>query len=243
MGHGQLDTARIVKHFSKFPFGVKSDPLEIINIWRHVLVQGQEHCIDRFLHEIGQRFEGLGWSRDTPAERLMNRENQINRFYCWINSQDDKPRVLLCLNRATSRRVRGGTYSLLDAQAGFADLANAIRHVLSEVVEPAAGSVGLAVSYPRLGPISRIDARTGAAMAALAEASDGQWPLPDNLEPVWRSFVLTAFYDGVALNPEELTAWFVASGWDEHAAIELTKRFYAEATSLGEFEEAGSQTI
>ena len=35
---------------------------------------------------------------------------------------------------------------------------------------------------------------------------------------IWRNFVLTAFRDDAALKPEELTAWFVASGWDELAA-------------------------
>ena len=40
---------------------------------------------------------------------------------------------------------------------------------------------------------------------------------------------LTAFREDVALKPEELTAWFAASGWDEQAATELTNRFYADS--------------
>ena len=171
----------------------------------------------------------------------MNRdEYQRNRFYCWASSPYNRPRVLLCLNRATERRIRGGTYDI-DERAGVADLASAIQHVLKEVLEPAAAALGLEISYPHLGPISRVGNRTAAAMTALAEAGDGQWPLSDKLEPIWRTFVLTAFRDDAALHPEELTAWFIASGWDERAAAELTRRFYTEAALLGEYEEAGRQ--
>ncbi len=240
--HGQPDMARVVQHFSTFPFGVRSDALEVINSWRHVLIKGQKDQIERFLQEVGQRFEGLGWSREPNLEAQLNRaEHQINRFYCWISSPDNKPRVLLCLNRTTERRVRGGTYNILEERAGLAELANAIQHVLREVLEPAAAAVRLAIAYPHLGPISRVGARTAAAMTALAEAGDGQWPLPDELEPAWRHFVLTAFRDDVAFNPEELTAWFLASGWEEGASVALTKRFYTEAALLGEFEEAARQ--
>jgi hypothetical protein len=219
--------------------GVRSNGMEVVDIWRHVLVKGQKEQIDRFLGEVERRFEAVGWSRDSAIEGQMNRnEYQRNRFYCWVNRSDNIPPVLLCLNRATDRRVRGGAYDI-DRRAGFADLASAIQRVLREVLEPAAAAVGLEVSYPHLGPISRVGTRTEAALTALAESGDGQWPLPDDVEPVWRSFVLTAFRDDVALKPEELTAWFIASGWDERASAELTKRFYTEAALLGEYEEAG----
>jgi len=139
----------------------------------------------------------------------MNRdEYQRNRFYCWASSSSKRPRVRLCLNRTTERRIRGGTYDI-DHRAGVADLAGAIQHVLKEVLEPAAAALGLEISYPRLGPISRVGNRTASAMTALAEAGDGQWPLSDNLEPIWRTFVLTAFREDAALHPGELTAWFI----------------------------------
>ncbi len=243
VGRGQADMAKVVKRFSAFPFGVQSDALEVINIWRQILVKGQKEQIDRFLSEVGKRFEALGWSRDTSVEGQMNLdENQRNRFYCWNNSPDNSPYVLLCLNRATDRRVRGGTYNTHE-WVSLADLAKAIQDVLREVLEPAASVVGVEVSYPRLGPISHVGTRTAAAMTALAEAGDGQWPLPDELEPVWRTFVLTAFRDDVAVSPEELTAWFIASGWDEQASAKLTRRFYTEAALLEEFEEAGRQAV
>ena len=224
--------------FTTFPFGLKADALEVINIWRQVLIQGQKHQIDTFLNEVQKRFESLGWSRDTVLETQWNsREHQRNHFFCWASGPEQSPGVMLCLNRASDSRVRGGTYDLHDKGASIRDLANVIQHVLAEVLEPAAAAASLEVSYPRLGPISRFGPRTTAALTALAEAGGGQWPLPEAMEPLWRTFVVIAFRDDAALNPEELTAWFAANGWEERASIELTRRFYADAALLGEFED------
>jgi hypothetical protein len=121
------------------------------------------------------------------------------------------------------------------------DLAREIQRILTEVLEPAAAEVGLEVSYPRLGPISRVSAKTIAAMSALAEAADGRWPLPSDLEPAWKNFVVTAVRDEVAINPEELVEWLVASGWSRDAATAIANRFYTDAAQIGEFEEAGRQ--
>ena len=239
--NGQSEMSKIVKHYSTFPFDVRSDVLDVINIWRNISVNGQKEEIDRFLSEIDQRFAGAGWSRNSVIEAGMNRdEHQTNRFHCWCTDPDNIPRVMLCLNRATERRVRGGTYDIEEC-ATLADLASVIQHILREVLEPGATAVGLKVAYPRLGPISRVGPKTQAAMTALVEAGDGQWPLPQQLEPRWRIFVLTAFREDIALKPEELTAWFAASGWDEQAATELTNRFYADVALLSEYEEVERQ--
>ena len=140
--------------------------------------KGQKEEIDGFLDQVEQRFKALGWTRDSVVEGQMNRnEYQRNRFYCWASSPDNGPRVLLCLNRATERRIRGSTYDI-DERAAVADLASAIQHVLIDVLEPAAAALGLKISYPHLGPISRVGTRTAAAMTALAEAGEGRWPWP-----------------------------------------------------------------
>jgi hypothetical protein len=89
-----------------------------------------------------------------------------------------------------------------------------------------------------LGLISRVGLRTAAAMKALTDVAGGQWPLPESAETVWRRFVITAFHEDVAFEPEELTRWFRTNGWDADAAAELTKRFGAEAAFLAEYEEA-----
>jgi hypothetical protein len=78
-------------------------------------------------------------------------------------------------------------------------------------------------------------------LTSLSEAGDGQWPLPENVEALWRKFVFTAYRDDVALKPEELSAWFLASGWGNGAAAELTKRFYNDVALIDEYEEAGRQ--
>jgi hypothetical protein len=116
-----------------------------------------------------------------------------------------------------------------------------MMQILREVLEPAAAAVDLDISYPHLGPISCFGTRTEAALMALSEAGDGQWPLPEEVEPAWRSLIITAFTDNVALKPEELTAWFLANGWCERASVDLTKRFFREAALLAELEEAGRQ--
>jgi len=238
----QPEMAAVTRHFSAFPFGVRSETLDVINIWRKILVKGERERIDRFLSETQWRFELLGWVRDSEREASWNSDpGQINRFYCWLGGRGPKPEVMLCLNRSTDRGVRGSTYEILDHRIGLPDVAHTIQQVLREVLEPAAGASGLKVTYPHLGPISRIGENTAGAMTALAEAGDGQWPLPERAEPLWRALVRTAYREEVAIKPEELTAWFNASGWGDEASAELARRFYSEIALLAEYEEAGRQ--
>jgi hypothetical protein len=240
--HDQPEMAATVRRLMKFPIGFRSDALEVVNSWRHVLVKGQKAQLDRYMREVDERFIGLGWSRDKSAEIQPNQTpHQINRFHCWVSGESAFPRVMLCLNRATDRRVRGGTYELLDGGTSLLDLASEILRVLGEVLEPAAAETGLEVSYPRVGPISRVGSRTQAAMDELAKAGDGQWPLPDEAEVLWRRLVFTAFREAAAFRPEELHDWFLGSGWEETAAGELTKRFYQDVALIDEYEEGGRQ--
>lgn len=239
---GQPEMAVTVRHFFRFPFGFLADALEIVNIWRQILVKGPKAQIDRFMDEVGKRFEALGWSREARYEAIFNRDpHPSNYLHCWVSEQGTFPRVLLCLNRATDRRVRGGTYDLLDGRPSLVDLAREIQRVLAEVLEPAAAEAGLEVSYPRLGPISRVGTRTMAAMTALAEVADGRWPLPDEVGPIWEKFVITAVRDSVAINPEELIEWIFASGWSREQAVEMADRFYRDAARVGEYEEVERQ--
>jgi hypothetical protein len=78
-------------------------------------------------------------------------------------------------------------------------------------------------------------------MDDLAKAGDGQWPLREEAEALWRKFIFTAFREDAAFKPEELHDWFLASGWEETAASELTKRFYSDVALSDEYEEAGRQ--
>jgi hypothetical protein len=236
--HGQSEMAAVVRHFFAFPFGVRSDALEVINTWRNVRVQGPKGQIQRFLTEVSKRFEALGWSREANLEAQLTHDgNRRHRLYGWINSPGSKPHVVLFLCRETDRRVRGDAYKVLDQGTSITDLADIMQYALAEAVEPAAAAAGLEVAYPRLGPISRVGPRTAAALEAFAEAADGQWPLPEGVEPTWRQVVITAVREGAALHPEELSAWLVASGWEPPAAAELMRQFYADAAFLEEYED------
>jgi hypothetical protein len=241
-GHNQPEMAATVRRLMKFPIGFRADALDVINSWRQVLVKGHKARLDRYLGEVDKRFAGFGWSRDQKFEDELNRTpHQINRFHCWVSGESTFPRVMLCLNRATDRRVRGGTYGLLDDGTSLLELASEIQRVLGEVLEPAAAETGLQVFYPRVGPISRVGSRTQTAMDDLAKAGDGQWPLPEDAEALWRKFVFTACREDAAFRPEELHDWFLASGWEETAASELTKRFYRDVALIDEYEEDGRQ--
>jgi hypothetical protein len=238
----QPEMAGAVRRLFQFPLGYPIDLLEAINTWRHVLVKGSEEQIDRFLAEVSTRFEHLGWSRDGRLEGLFNRTpHQVNSFYCWVSGEGAFPRVMLALNQTSPRRVRGGARDVLEGGLSFIDLALEIQGVLTEVLEPAATEAGLAVSYVRVGPTSRIERRTMTALTALADAAEGRWPLTPELEPLWTALMHTAVRDDVAINPDELVAWFVANGWTNEVAGEMRIRFFKDAARISELEEAGRQ--
>jgi hypothetical protein len=244
--HSQPEMAAVTRHYSAFPFGVRSEALDVIHIWRKLLVQGEKEQIDRLLEEWQHRFEAIAWTRDFERETKMNgfTVHRLNRFYCWQGGRGVKPEVMLCLNRTTPKRVRGSTFDILDPLLGLVDLAHTIQHVLRDVVEAAAIATGLSVSYARLGPISRVGENTARAMTAFAEEADRQLSPTERTEKVkslWQTFIHTAFREDVAINPDELTSWFNASGWNMEASSELSRRFYSEMALLAEFEEAGSE--
>jgi hypothetical protein len=40
--NGQPEITKVVKHYSTFPFDVRSDPIEVIEIWRRISVKGEK---------------------------------------------------------------------------------------------------------------------------------------------------------------------------------------------------------
>lgn len=227
---GQSQMAAIVKKFQTFPFSLRSDELE------HLLILGQKEQIDRFIGEVEQRFEAIGWTATTAYESQLHRNpQQLNRSYYWISGPGNSPHILLHMNRETERSIRGVTYNIHDLRPGIPDFASEIQRVITEVLEPSAAAVGLEISYTHLGPFSRCGIGTKAAMIALAEAGNGQWPLPPALQPLWRKFIITALREDAALHRYELTKWFIANGWNQEDSRALTNRFYADATLLAEF--------
>ena len=139
-----------------------------------------------------------------------------NRVLCFVGGPEGGPRLLLSLNRVSERRVRGGTYSLIDAspEAGPVEVAAVVDDVISNVIVPSANRLGLKVTRPRLGPNSVVQPKTMAALVAFSDvATGGGLPLSEASEAAWRKFLITASQEDVAFDRDELRDWFVSNGW------------------------------
>jgi hypothetical protein len=165
-----------------------------------------------------------------------------NRVLCFVGGPEGGPRLLLCLNRVSDRRVRGGTYSLIDAspETGPVEVAAVVDDVISNVIVPSANHLGLKVTRPRLGPNSVVRPKTMAALVAFSDvATGGGFPLSEASEAAWRKFLITASQEDVAFDRDELRDWFVSNGWVSEDARTLMERFDRDATLLAEYSEAG----
>jgi hypothetical protein len=217
--------------------------VDLIASWRRILIEGKAEQITSMLEDLEARLNGKGFQRDAEAEKDMNRHPyQRNRVLCFAGGPEGGPRLLLCLNRATERRVRGGTYSLIDGSpdAGPVEVAAVVDDVFRNVIVPSARSFGLKVTRPRFGPNSLVQPRTMAALLAFSDvATGGGLPLSEASEAAWRKFLITASQEDVAFDKEELRDWFVLNGWESEDASVLTERFVREASLLAEYSETG----
>jgi hypothetical protein len=216
------------------------EAIEMINSWRRILIEGKSEHIDRMLDDVERRLREKGWARDSDMEAKMGRSaNRKNRWLCFIGNPHDDPRLMLCLTRVSDRRVRGGTYSLLNGSPGMqpTDVAAVVEDVMKGVLTPAASSFGLKVTIPRLGRNSRVPPKTLATLLLFSDLAAGTWPLCTELEQIWRRFVISACREDAAFNIDELSDWFVTNGWSSEAAHALTERFISEADLITEFEE------
>ena len=217
--------------------------VDLIASWRRILIEGKAEQITSMLEDLEARLKSKGFERDAEAEKNMNwHPYQRNRVLCFVGGPEGGPRLLLCLNRVTERRVRGGTYSLLDASsdAGPVEVAAVVDDVIRNVIVPSANSFGLKVARPRLGPNSLVQPKTMAALLAFSDvATGGGLPLSEVAEAAWRKFLITAFQEDVAFDKDELRDWFSSNGWESEDARTLTERFVREATLLDEYSEAG----
>ena len=120
--------------------------VDLIASWRRLLIEGKAEQITSMLADLQARLKGKGFERDTEAEKGMNwHPYQANRVLCFVGGPDVGPRLLLCLNRVSDRRIRGGTYSLVDASTdtGPVEVAGVIDDVIKNVIVPSANSFGL----------------------------------------------------------------------------------------------------
>jgi hypothetical protein len=216
------------------------EAIETINSWRRILIEGNPDQIDRMLADVERRLDEKGWTREPRIEAKMEpAPNQANRWRCFVGGPRNGPKLMLGLTRVSDRRVRGGTYSLIDGPPGMrtTDVAGVVGDVMNEVVTPSASSFGLKVTIPRLGRLSRVPPKTAAALLTFSDSVAGIWPLPPESERMWRHFVIDACREDAAFDVDEISDWFVTNGWASEAAHALTKRFISEAGLITEYEE------
>jgi hypothetical protein len=217
--------------------------VDLIASWRRILIEGKAEQVTSMLKDLEARLRSKGFERDAVAEKDMDwHPYQRNRLLCFVGGPEGGPRLLLCLNLVSERRVRGGTYSLIDASsdAGPVEVAAVVDDVIRNVIVPSASSFGLKVTRPRLGPNSLVQPKTMAALLAFSDvATGGGLPLSEASEAAWRRFLITASQEDVAFDKDELRGWFVSNGWGSEDARALTERFVREATLLAEYSEAG----
>ena len=214
--------------------------IETINSWRRILIEGKPEQIDRILDDIERRLGQKGWARNSAMEAKMGRSaDRKDRWLCFVGGPQDGPELMLCLTRVSDRRVRGGTYSLLNGTLDMqpTDIARVVEDVINSVLTPSASSFGLKVTIPRLGRSSRVGPKTLAALRAFSDLAAGAWPLPAEREPLWRRFVVSACQEDTAFDIDELSDWFVTNGWSSGDARALTERFVGEASLISEYNE------
>lgn len=216
--------------------------VDMISSWRGILIEGKADQIASMLKDLETRLLAKGFGRDENAEKKMNwHPYQRNRVLCFVGGPEDGPRLLLCLNCVSERRVRGGTYSLIDGPSGAApvEVAAVVDDIIKNAIVPAANMFGLKVTCPHLGPNSLVQPKTMATLLAFSDvATGGGLPLSEASEAAWRKFVITASQEDVAFDQDELMDWFVTNGWESKDARTLTDRFVLEATLLAEYAEA-----
>ena len=85
---------------------------------------------------------------------------------------------------------------------------------------------------------SRVSHYTMSKLLTFSNMANGIWPLPVNVEPLWRRFVIAACHTDTAFDVSELTDWFTTNGWSLEAAHAIVERFLNEADFLSEYDDA-----
>jgi hypothetical protein len=217
--------------------------IETINSWRRILIEGSADSVSQTLVDIETTLREAGWRRDPDSEvRFAGPSGRKDAWRCFIGGLDKGPRVMLGLARVSDRRVRGGTYSLLDGPAEMqpTDVARVIEWVIREVVVPTASKHRARVTIPRLGYLSRVPPKTLASLRVFSDLAAGTWPLNHEQERSWRRFVINASREDAAFDIDELLDWFVTNGWSSEDGRRLTDKFQNEAALISEFQEESS---
>jgi hypothetical protein len=217
--------------------------VDVIASWRRILIEGKPEQIASVLADIQSGLKSKGFERDVEEEKNLNWHSyERNKVLCFVGGPEGGPRLLLCFNLVSERRIRGGTYSLIHTSpdAGPVEVAAVVDDVIKNVIVPSANRLGLKVTRPRFGPISIVQPKTMAALVAFCDVATGEgFPLTEASEAAWRRFLISTSQEDVAFDREELLNWFVSNGWASADARSLTERFVRDATLLAEYSEIG----
>lgn len=217
-------------------------PVGTSNPWRRFLIEGAPESISALLADVERRLKERKFLRDPVIEQQQAWQSALhNASFCFVGEPRGIP-VLLSLIRVSERRIRGSTCGLLEAASRVLpqEVAAVVAEVMDTILLPSANRCGLKVMAPRLGPRSLVQTRTLAALQSFCDLAAESKPddLAPRAEAAWRHFLITAGQEDIAFDIEELTNWFVASGWERVEAERLVERFMREATLLAEYAEA-----
>jgi hypothetical protein len=213
------------------------EAIDTINSWRRILVEGMPAQIDAMLQNVEKTLEQKGWKRRPDLEAKMGRfPDRADRIRCFVGGPLNGPQLALALTRVSERRVRGGTYSLINPSMPI-DVADVVEDVIKNVITPSATDLGLRVTVPRIGHLSQVPPKTMDTLYFFSDLAAGMWPLSADMDRAWQRFVATACREGAAFDVDELMEWFVTNGWNSDIAGQLRDRYLSEAALIAEYDE------
>ena len=214
------------------------------DLWKDILIEGNPGWIDSFLAEFEEKLQGKGWKRDVEKEKKMDlRPDRKREWRCFVGGPNDGPRLMLGFCRVSANRLRGEDYSYLSGppETSNEDVAEVIKNIIEEALEPAATSASLRVEFPRFSESSRVPRGTMASLREFCDLAAGAWPLNSTHEPLWRRFVILVAKEDAMFDPDELERWFELNGWTHENAALLVEKLMNDSILIAEYAETMSR--
>ena len=215
-----------------------------IDSWREILIEGSPDQIDSLLAEFEKKLQGKGWKRDADKEKTMDyRPDRKRNWHCFVGGPKDGPRLMLSLCRTSGTRLRGEAYTYVSGPPNTTneDVAEVIKNIIKEDLEPAASSAELRVEYPRFSESSRVPWGTRDSLREFSDLAAGAWPLDSTHEPLWRRFVILSTKEEAMFSGEELERWFKLNGWTDENANLMVEKLMNDSILIAEYDETMSR--
>jgi hypothetical protein len=210
--------------------------IETSQDWRDTVIEGDADKIECLLARIDATLPP-NWTRNEAGEqRYVSRGGSLPKSRCYAKHLGDRD-VWLWLLRVSDRRLQGGLVEPTGGNRYYDDAAEAILAFRQTVLEPAATACGAAMTSNRIGVRSDVPRPVVNKLWEFLEASPHTWPPQPSAEGPWREFVIAAFQNRTAFDPDEFRAWLQRLGWTEVDAKALVRRLYADATLLSEYDD------